>query len=248
MIAKAFGFGLGMAVAMLALPFAAHDARTAPVPRDQVYRSASLDSHRTVTVAVLPVVSLNEDLVAERAVEAAWLAYYGGSRMRWVPADEVRRCMQESTLEPENLTRAVDQAIWRDGEVGPELAGRLAARLGVHAVLSIRIDRCELADGGRGEVAMRATLTDADGSRLWSICGCAAHGVPPTSAEQNFNADLTTIRPPGLDWQERGHNLATAMRTLMARWAWALPDPLYGSEEPDPVRPATPLLAGNAVR
>lgn len=248
MKADAGRIGIRMVGMTLALVLGARGAVAAPAACDEVFRSALLDSHRTITVALLPVVSVNDDPVAERAVEEAWVAWYGASRMCWVPACDVRRCMQESTLDPENLTREVDRAIWRDGEVGPALAGRLAARLGVHAVLSVRIDRCGIADGGRGMVEMRAALTDADGTRLWSIHGCAGHGRPPGSRELNFDADLSVIRPPDLDWQERGHNLATALRSLMARWAWSLPDPPTGEPSPERQRPVTPLLAGNAAR
>ncbi len=227
------------AAAIVVLVTGMSAAATRPPVRDELYRGAQLDSHRTITIAVLPVVGVARDPRAERQVEAAWVGLYQPSTTRWMPADEVRARLSEATVEPGNLASEVDEQIWRCGEVEPWMAGRLAGLLGVHAVLSVRIDRWEIADGGRGVVGMTASLTDADGTRLWWISGAAGHGLPPASAEQNFEADGSAFWNAALEWRENDHNLERALRTLLARWAWSLPAPLYGDEEP-----ATPMLAG----
>jgi hypothetical protein len=231
---------VALALAGLVAGMNAEAAR--PPVLDDLYRGAQLASHRAISVAVLPVVAVSDDPTAERLVEASWVALYQDSKTRWMPANEVRTLFAKSDDGSGGLAREVNRQIWRNGAVEPEMAGRLTRLLGVHAVLSVRIDRWEIADGGRGMVGMTAVLTDRDGTRLWSISGIAGHGRPPTSAEQNFDAGMSRLWSPDLVWRENGHNVTSALYALLARWAWSLPAPLYAEEES-----GTPLIAGDGV-
>jgi hypothetical protein len=233
------GIGSRLACALVALAAAATAAQAAPLAQDRLYASPGLESQRSLTVAVLPAVAVADHPEAERWVEERWVTFYAEAKTRWVPADVVRARLAQAIDEPD-VAGAVDREVWRRGEVEPETAACLARVLGVDAVLSIRIDRWEIADGGRAMVGMSAALSGADGARLWSISGLAGHGRPPGSIEQNFNSDMTWIRNPDLEPpREDGRNLDRALYKLLARWAWSLPQgPLFGEQG------APPLLAG----
>jgi hypothetical protein len=203
---------------------------------DALYRDAKLASHPLATVALLPVVSVVDDPAAERLVEASWIDLYRAAGTTWMPAVEVRAGLARAM--DGDLGAEIDAQIWRRGGVDPAVAGRLARLLGVDAVLSVRIDRWEIADGDRAMVELTATLSGADGSRLWSISGLAGCGVPHSSTGRNFNADMSWIRDPRLEPRELDREkLGGALYTLLARWEPSLPvAPLYAHDgESSPV-------------
>ncbi len=207
--------------------------------RDAVYRAPALDSTRPATVAVLPVASVVEWPLIEDAVAAGWVGLYAGSATRWMPTGQVRERMEAGSAGPGAIAAEVDRQIWRDGAVSPLLAGHLCRLLGVDAVLAVRVDRWEIADGGRAIVEMTATITGADGRRAWSISGAAGYGTPPSSVERNFVLGSESVFfNPALEPQNAGSSLVRALQSLMARWAWQLPAPLDEEQQA-----ALPMLA-----
>ncbi len=225
--------------ALVFLAVAAGPAAAGAAKRDAPFRSPRLDSHPLTTVAVLPAVAVAADPDVEAFVAEMWVALYADASTAWLPAEQVSARLAAAAGESPELLGEVRGQIWRRGEVEAALAGRLAEGLGVDAVLSLRIDRWEIVDGGRAQVGMSAVLTHADGTRLWSISGLAGHGRSPGSAEQPFNMDLSWIRCPRLEPQTGPRRLDRALYTLLARWAWELPaGPLYADEASGAGRPA----------
>lgn len=213
--------------ALVVLVVATSMGEARPMSRDQVYRDPLLDHARPATVAVLPVATVAEQPTVERAVEAGWVTLYADAQTHWMPTQEVRAKLEEGSAEPGSLAAAVDRQLWRDATISPVLAGHLCRLLGVDAVLTVRVDRWELADGGRGIVEMTAVLTGEDGRRLWSISGMAGCGTPPSSVERNFTLGSESVFfNPALEPREDGRRMVRALRTLMARWAWQLPVPI----------------------
>lgn len=200
--------------------------------RDQLYRNSMLDGFQPARVALLPVVAVAENLDAERLVESTWVDLYGGAGMEWMPADRVRARLAQDPGERGDLAAEVDAQVWQRGEVDPGAAARLARLLGVDALLSVRIDRWEIADGGRGMVELSAVLTGADGTRLWSISGVAGCGTPPGSRGLNFNADMSWFRNPRLEARCPDEaKLGGALCNLLIRWEAALPAaPMYAQD------------------
>lgn len=223
---------------LLALGLGAESARAAVIDRE--YRSAALGGRPCTTIAILPVVSVNEDEGAESLVESSWTEFCGDPGIRWMPAGQVRAALAGAPGAPANLATLAEAQIWRNGEVDPEVAGRLARLLDVDAVLCARIDRWEIVDGGRAMVEMTAVLSGADGTRLWSITGTAGCGMPRNSVKRNFNADLSSIWNRGMEPREfRSEKLGCALYTLLAGWEGSLPAaPAYArdasSRAPEP--------------
>lgn len=177
--------------------------------RDRIAQANDIDRHQLTTVAVLPAVSINGDEQAEVRAEAGWVALYGHSQTHWMRADEVGEMIAAAGP---GLARAVREQIWRRGEVDPQTAERLCRVLGVDAVISLRVDRWELAER-RGMVAMTVTLNGADGARLWTASGLAGHGrreLPDTDALEHPD-----------------HRTCAAYSTLLTRWAAQLPPSMH---------------------
>jgi hypothetical protein len=228
---------------LLALGVSAEAARAAVIDRE--YRSAALGSHPCTTIAILPAVSVNEDAGAEGLVERSWTEFCGDPGIRWMPADQVRAAVAGAPDGPASLATLAEAQIWRNGEVDSEVAGRLAQLLDVDAVLSVRIDRWEIVDGGRAMVEVTAVLSGADGARLWSISGTAGCGMPRSSVKRNFNADLSSIWNRGMEPREfRSEKLGCALYTLLSGWGGSLPAaPAYAGEG-GPARSGTSAIDG----
>jgi len=203
--------------AVIVLVPIADDANTAS-KRDRTWCDPALAERALSRIAVLPAVSVTGDERAEAWVENGWTMFYDQVRTNWVPAGAVRERVPEAKLE------AVRGEVWRKGRPSAQAAVDLSRSLAVDAVLSVRVDRWEIADGGRAMVELTAVLTGADGSCLWSISGLAGHGRSPCSRERNFNGDLTWFWRPELQPCDAKDNLGYAMCTLFARWSVALPE------------------------
>ena len=224
-----FLIGMALAVVLLAIGASAPTARAAT--DDDVFRSAAPGARAFTTIAILPVASVNENTAAERLVEGSWTEFCGQGGIRWMRADDVRAALARTATGPADLEE-VHAQIWRRGEVDSGSAGRMARSLGVDAVLSVRIDRWEIADGGRAMVQMNAVLLGADGARLWSISGLAGCGAPRSSAKRHFSDDLGSIWSPRLEPRELGREkLGCALYTLLSRWEDSLPTaPAYARQ------------------
>ena len=211
---------------------------------DDVDINPRLRAQRPARVAVLPAVCLDGDPDVAAHVEARWVELYDGAAMKWIRVSAVRAQLASATDAPSPELESAARQVWRDAEVNAVTARELSDRLGVDAVLSLRIDRWEIADGGRAMVQMTATLTARDGSRLWRISGVAGYGHSRTSSETGFirSGDVLWVLPADADRHDvRVHLLDRALYTLLARWAWSLP----GSPYDETVRePKEPLLAG----
>jgi len=221
-----------VALAAISLALGMNADAASPESRDQLYRNSKLDGFRPTRVAVLPVVAVAENREAERLVERTWVDLYGEAGMEWMPADAVRARLAQAPAGPGDLAAEVADQVWHRGEVDAATATRLARRLGVDAVLSVRIDRWEIADGGRGMVELTAALTGVDGTRLWSISGLAGCGAAAGSVGRLFDADMSWFRNPRLEFQVPDEaRLGGALCSLLLRWERALPAaPVYAGD------------------
>lgn len=201
--------GIGLVV----LAAGAADAGGRGRPRDVIYRSAALDGHQLATVAVLPVVAVADNPIAEQQVEAGWVTLYGGASVQWMPADEARARFAACPDGRGKLEAAIRGQIWSRGSVDSPTAIRLARLLGVDAVLCVRVERWDVPDRWHADVEMSAVLIGADGRPLWSIQGGVVEG----------RAVSEPALPHPLDPGAQGRRLGTAFCRLMARWADALP-------------------------
>jgi len=198
------GFGTLAAGALLALASISGPVEAREM-RDPLLHAVKITPNALGDVAILPAVSVNGDPLAEYRAEAGWLAQYGLGRVRWMSPDVVSQRI--AAAGGDELAREVREQIWRNGAVDGPTATRLCRLLGVSAVLSLRVDRWELAER-RGMVALTATLNGADGPELWSASGNSGFGrreLPDTDALEHPD-----------------HRTCTAYSLLLARWSGPL--------------------------
>jgi hypothetical protein len=207
--------------ALILLAVGASTATARPSARDEVYRHPDLEGHRGMTVAILPAVAIVGDERVERLVERAWSTLYQGSDTRWMPAGEVRVRLAEVVGDPAALIAEVRSQIWHDGTVRPTTARVLAGLLGVDAVLSVRVDRLEVEEDGRGLAGMTASILGVDGARLWSITGTQVHGA--TAVNHSIEGEQSMMLGGASE-----NDAGAALLSLFGRWAWQIPSPLYG--------------------
>lgn len=221
---RSLGTLAAVAIAVLAASAGVTDAH--PAATNPVFRAAELATHPIGAVAILPAVTVADDPAVERRVERSWAGVYRDAAEQWMTADEVRERLAAVPVEGERLAERADALVWRDGALDATTAANVARVLGVDAVLTLRIDRWEIVDGGRAIVAMTAVLTDESGRVLWSIRGNAGCGHGRTSGEGGFSWNLGTLRDPALEPRDEPHKLSLALYNLLARWAPELPTPI----------------------
>lgn len=203
--------------AVIVLVPIADDAGAAGSKRDRTWCDPALGEQALSRIAILPAVSVIGDERAESWVENGWTLFYDQAKATWVSAADVRARLPEAKLV------SLRDEVWQKGRPSAQAAVDLARSLAVDAVLSVRVDRWEIADGGRAMVELSAVLTAADGRCLWTVSGLAGHGRSPGSRDQNFNGDMTWFWRPSLQPRESQDPLGLAMCTLFARWSVALP-------------------------
>lgn len=216
----------------------ATEATAQSAPRDEVYCAKAVETQRLETLAFLPVVAVCDNALAEAAVEKGWLDLCSETKVRWLKPGEVEARLRSAAGRNHDLATDVEAEIWRLGTVTRETAVRVARALEVDGVLSIRVERWEIVDGGRGTVGLTATLTGASGAKLWSITGLAGHGLGRTSSERNWTPEMTLVWDPRLEPRPEQQRLGVALYSLLARWSPELPTPLFREGA------AAPMLAG----
>lgn len=239
MNANRMGYAALAVGALVLLAAAAEAAAPTTVKHEAAFAAKGIEARPLGSIAMLPPVAEIDNLKAELAVEQGWLDLCAETKTSWMRVSEVLARLQAAPGAGAGLVQDFEAEIWRLGAVTPETGARLARALGVDAVLSIRIERWEIVDGGRGTVAITATLTGANGARLWSVSGRCEHGAGLTSGEANWTDGMAQVWNPRLDPRAGEQRLDVALYALLASWSADLPAPLYGVGIP------APMLAGS---
>jgi len=219
-----FGLAAATILVLTGLSIGAGEAGAAVSTRDRMTRNPALAERHLNTIAILPAVSVNGNEQAELWAEAGWALFYRQAETSWMTADDVRAHFVFAG--GSDLLDAARSEVWANAEPRSATARALANALGVDAVLTIRVDRWEIVDGGRGMVELSAALTAADGTRLWTATGLAGHGRSPGSRDRCFNADLTCFWPVRLEPGDPENRLGLALCSLFTRWSAGLPVPM----------------------
>ena len=221
------GFGAIAAGALMALALGANAMTARAAKTEGIFVSKAVDTRPLRHIAILPVVAVNDNPSAEHAVERGWLALCSETTVDWMTAEEVSGRLRKIRDGRHNLDETVQCEIWKNGTVTPETAERVARLLGVDAVLSLRIERWELADGGCGTVWMSATLTDGNGAQLWGRNGHAEHGSGLRSVEANFSFDPPSFWDRRLNAGPGNARIGIALYSLLALWSPDIPAPMF---------------------
>jgi len=227
--------------------------------RDTIWRHPALDSLAPQTIAILPAVVFAENAHAMRLVEQRWRQLYSETGHCWLSANASRVRMAAQSPRGDSLYEVIARQVRSTGQVDSTMGRRLARLMGVESVLSLRIDRWEVADGGRAMIEVTAALVDSTGTLLWKISGAAGYGSPTYSGWMSADAsDIIDARgtgprfgPDRMDCSSRAiidsrllpqlaeENFEHALYKLLARWAVNVPKAR---------RPSGELAAGTSAQ
>src|SRR5512143_612028 len=159
-----------LVLAVLALTAARPTARL-----DKSWVAPGFQPGRVFNLAVLPVCRIAGDAAAGRQVATGWL-----DRMRRVGVlkmDDVEVFMRLGRWprERDSVLAVLSKEVYDSGRPGDATARWLARRLGVAALVALRLDRWEAGTGSTdmAYVDVTAALVDSSGKLLWRTSGGA---------------------------------------------------------------------------
>jgi len=143
-----------------------------PVLIDEVWTSPDFGRHPVRTVAVLPAVALESYAPNHPLSDSLAIGFRGDGR-RWVPPLSTWHGLGNSEIERLAEFRKIADEVRQQGRTRPATTARLAQRLGVDALMIVRVDRWERIPDATDvtTVEARAELVSADGTPLWRVSG-----------------------------------------------------------------------------
>ncbi len=218
-----------LALAALLMASAVAHAAKPPKPVDRIWTHPDFASFGVGAIALLPAASFDNQLDAERQVDAALGVALRSTSYRWVSSVTTRAMLRSSG--GDSLLRAVRNQIVERGRVDSLAAPRLCALLRVQALLAVRIETWEQVamewdQSGKPttSAALRAALVDSLGRLAWTAQGReVAEGPyhearPPALGMSSSGLGTQPVgnetRPPGFD---------TVLAPMFARWVAAYP-------------------------
>jgi hypothetical protein len=126
-------------------------------------------------IAILPVVTSSGDAIVAHRVATRWLAHHlGVGSFRLNDMDCLAR-LGDTARERDSILAVVSREIRVEGRPRPGTSNSLARRLGVSALLALRVDRWEARSGVRdmAYVDLTGALVDSAGRALWTGAGRA---------------------------------------------------------------------------
>jgi len=230
---------------LLTLPLArTDDAATADDKKgkklDVFWTSPEAANVRLRSVALLPGATYDNDLKAEKEIEASWGAPARTTTYRWLFSTMTKDLLRRS-FGSDSILTVVRKSILKDGRVDSLTARALCNALHTSAVLSIRADQwaqIEMEWNQTGKpsttVGLKAALVDSLGRLLWTASGTETGEGPM------HNADSGTlgVKSSGLSTEPvTGQGGAPAFEEVLSpiftRWIANFPTPPAAS-------PATP--------
>lgn len=221
---------LGVAIALgLAGATAAAPRREHVIDKFQV--NPDLGAIRVSAVAMLPAVSYDGVLPAEKSAELEWMLKVKDTGYRWVSAPTSRDRLREAAGN-DSILVANKQDLLAHERIDSLRAPGLCRLLRVNGLLSIRLDRAEkLAiqsdQSGRPAttVQVHAALVDSTGRLVWSASGAQVTEGPELSAASagagggGFNG----LGPAPITERNNAPEWSAAFQPMFLRWAPTFP-------------------------
>ena len=201
-----------------------------PHPIDRLYVNPDLGSIHVTSIAMLPVVSFDNVLPAERAAGYQLMLKIRNTGYRWVSAETSRDRMRAAG--GDSLLKANREDLLSHDRMDSLRVPGICALLRVNGLLALRLDQAEQVSIQSNEsgkpttmVQIHASLYDSTGTLVWSASGEQVaegpeqevatagaggggfNGLTPTPIEEKHNAP---------DWQ-------AALVPMYLRWVPSFP-------------------------
>lgn len=219
-----------IALAALATPVA-RDAAAQKKGSDLYWTHPDLAARAVRSVAFMPVVSFDNNLKNEQAVESAMAGALKEKAYAWRSPLSVQALLR--AMKGDSLWKAQREAILKHERVDSLAAPALCRITRTDALLTLRIDlferrNLEWNEAGKPSttVQMKAALVDSAGRLLWTASGSETMEGP----YQESNAGVVGVKGSGLGTQPMtGVSGAPAFEEVLAklfgRWAQNFPPP-----------------------
>lgn len=142
-------------------------------------------------IAMIPVVTYNNDLPSEKQVEGIVGQALHESGFRWISAGTTRELLRVGN-ENDSLLKVIRGFVLKDPRVDSLMAPGLCRRLRCDALLTVRIDQWEKREieydqTGKPSttVQLKAALVDSSGALLWSVASNETAEGPYHEANAN---------------------------------------------------------------
>ena len=224
---------LTLALAVLVTAGAAAPALAAPKREREIdlfYVRPSLSTIRMTAVAMLPAVSFDEVLPAERSAEYELMLKVHGAGYRWIPAATSRDMLRAAG--GDSLLKANREDVLAHGHLDSLRVAKLCALLRVNGLLTIRLDRAEqlsIQTDQSGKptttVQAHAALVDSLGQLVWSASGTQIAEGPDMQAASagagggGFNG----LGPAPVQEKNNAPEWSAAFLPMYLRWVVTFP-------------------------
>jgi hypothetical protein len=233
-----------LAACALALATVATAAPKKKLP-DEIWMRPDLAGIHLESIAMLPVVTYDNGLEAEKTVALGVGAALRNSGHRWMSATTVRELARGDAAAEEQLHQA-REGVLKDGRVDSLLAPALCARLRVDAVLTVRVEawerrKMEWNEAGKPSttIHLRAALVDSLGRKLWEAVGRETGEGPyndPNAATLGVKSSSLNMEP--MNNQGGPPEYMDVLTRITTRWGPLFP--VKGAPAPAGAAPKTP--------
>jgi hypothetical protein len=178
---------IAIAIGFVAAALPAAAAKKKDKKTDEVWVHPEYASHGVNRIALLPVVSYDNNFKAEAMTEARVGQAFASSGYRWISAGSARSLIQSAG--GDSTLKALRQSLLENPRLDSLAAAGMCARLRCDAVLGVRIDHWEqmsLTPDQSGKpsstVTVSAAMVGSTGSLLWSALGSQTQEGPYQTA------------------------------------------------------------------
>jgi hypothetical protein len=192
---------------------------------DLVYTHPEFVSFGVQSIALLPPVTFDGSLEAEKTVGTTWGQQFRETRYRWV-APTTSRALMTAGDDGDALWKGVREQVLKGARVDSLSAPALCKKLNTDAVLSLQVERWEqlvLEWNQSGKptttVGIKAALVDAQGRLLWSASGSHTAEGPYQDANANvLGVKSSGLGQQGITGQGGPPSYAETLAILLTRW------------------------------
>ncbi len=231
------GFAALIVLAVLAsLAPSASAAKKKGSKTDLVTTVPDFASYGVKSIALLPIVTFDRSLPAERMVADLWGQNFRGTGYRWISAPTAREMLLSSV--GDSTVKAVREQMLKNVRVDSLQASLLCAKLRASAVLCVRVDQWEQRpilwnQSGRPmtSVQLKAALVDSSGTLLWSASGSETGEGPYHDPTTNpIGVSSTSLESTPITGQGGPPTFEDVLNPLLARWTPQFPLPAAAGE------------------
>ena len=216
-----------MAVLSLSLPAFAAEKKGRTV--DLFWTAPDLAAYPATSIALMPVVTYDNNAEAQRLVEAALGQVLRTSGHRWISPSLTRDWLAKAG--GDSLAKAFKDALLKSPRIDSTQAPYFSRVARARALLTVRVDQfekrlLEINQSGRPAttVQLRAALVDSTGRLLWTASG----GETLEGPYQDPNANPIGVNASGLNnapimAQGGAPDFREVLTKVLTRWAEAFP-------------------------